>query len=76
MFLHIQVFALTERLAVVSLPTFYRSLAAGLRWTYFLLPAPFSSLSPALRSDPAALLPPLPAASNGTASAAAAMCLK
>ena len=39
--LHLQVIALTEHLAVASLPLFYRRLLKGLRWTYYYLPLPF-----------------------------------
>ncbi|CAI6012749.1 unnamed protein product, partial [Closterium sp. NIES-65] len=41
MALHLQVFALTQHLAVRVLPLFYRQLTGGLRWTYFYIPAPF-----------------------------------
>ncbi|CAI5478016.1 unnamed protein product [Closterium sp. Yama58-4] len=41
MALHMQVFALTQNLAVRVLPLFYRQLTGGLRWTYFYIPAPF-----------------------------------
>lgn len=60
MVLHMQVFALTEWMAVHPLPPFYRDLAAGLRWVYFYLPTPFAfSGWNALDSRPP---PPAPAA--------------
>ncbi|CAI5488534.1 unnamed protein product [Closterium sp. Naga37s-1] len=43
MALHLQVFALTQHLAVRVLPLFYRQLTGGLRWTYFYINAPFKS---------------------------------
>ncbi|GJP53704.1 hypothetical protein CLOM_g12856 [Closterium sp. NIES-68] len=43
MALHLQVFALTQHLAVRVLPLFYRQLTGGLRWTYFYIPPPFKS---------------------------------
>eukprot|EP00271_Cylindrocystis_brebissonii_P017558 TRINITY_DN4612_c0_g2_i1.p1 TRINITY_DN4612_c0_g2~~TRINITY_DN4612_c0_g2_i1.p1 ORF type:complete len:688 (+),score=87.53 TRINITY_DN4612_c0_g2_i1:32-2065(+) len=39
--MHLQVFALSEHLAVRRLPLVHRQLAKGFRWLYFYLPLPF-----------------------------------
>lgn len=41
--LHLQIFALSEQLAVTRLPGVYRQLAGGLKWSTLRLPLPFSS---------------------------------